>query len=137
MLENDKCKILWDFTIQIDMKIVHQRSDIVAIDKENSECRIIDIAIPGDQNIKEKELEKINQYQDFRLKVQKLLIVKATVISVVVGALGTVIEELENHLKTIGVRIIIGCLQITNIDNNNSNNNNNNNNNNNSNGGDV
>ena len=132
MLENDKCKILWDFTIQIDMEIVHQRPDIVATDKENNKCRIIiDIAIPGDQNIKEKELEKINQDQDFRLKVQKLWNVKATVIPVVVGALGTVIEELENHLKTIGIPIIIGCLQISNIDNNNSNNNNDNN------GGDV
>ena len=66
---------------------------------------IIDIAVPQDQNIKVKELEKISKCQDLRLQAQKLRDVKATVIPIVVGALGTVSEELENHLKTIGIPI--------------------------------
>ena len=37
--------------------------------------------------------------------------VKARVIPIVVGALGTVSEELENRLKTIGMPIVISCLQ--------------------------
>ena len=111
MLENDKCKILWDFAIQTDKEIEHRRSDIVVIDKEKRERKIIDIAVPGDQNIKVKELEKISKYQDLRLQVQKLWDIKATVIPIVVGAFGTVSEELENHLKTIGIPIVISCLQ--------------------------
>ena len=43
--------------------------------------------------------------------MQKLWNVKATVISIVVGALGTVSEELEVLLKTIAIPIVIGCLQ--------------------------
>ena len=58
-----------------------------------------------------KELEKITKYQDLRLQVQKFWDVKATVIPIVVGALGTISEELENHLKTIGIPIVISCLQ--------------------------
>ena len=69
VLENDKCKILWDFAIQTDKEIEHQRPDIVAIDKEKKECKIIDIAVHRDQNIKVKELEKITKYQDLRLKM--------------------------------------------------------------------
>ena len=111
MLENDKCKILWDFAIQTDKEIEHRRPDIVVIDKEKRECKIIDIAVPGDQNIKVKELEKISKYQDLRLQVQKLRDIKATVIPIVVGAFGTVSEELENHLKSIGIPIVISCLQ--------------------------
>ena len=111
MLENDKCKILWDFAIQTDKEIEHRRPDIVVIDKEKRERKIIDIAVPGDQNIKVKELEKISKYQDLRLQVQKLWDIKATVIPIVVGAFGTVSEELENHLKTIGIPIVISCLQ--------------------------
>ena len=111
VLENDKCKILWGFAIQTDKEIEHQRPDIVVIDKEKRECKIIDIAVPGDQNIKVKELEKITKYQDLRLQVQKFWDVKATVRPIVVGALGTVSEELENHLKTIGIPIVISCLQ--------------------------
>ena len=70
----------------------------------------MDIAVPGDQNIKVKELEKITKYQDIRLRVQKLWDVNATVIPIVVGALGTVSEELESHLKAIGIPIVVSCL---------------------------
>ena len=99
------------FAIQTDKEIEHRRADIVVIDKEKRECKIVDIAVSGDQNIKVKELEKITKYQDLRLQVQKLWYVKATVLPIVVSALGTVSEELENHLKTIGISIVISCLQ--------------------------
>ena len=111
MLENDKCKIFRDFAIQADKEIEHQRSGIVVIDKEKRECKIIDIGVPGDQNIKVKELEKTTKYQDLRLQAQKLWDVKVAVIPIVVGALGTFSEELENHLKTVGTPIVISCLQ--------------------------
>ena len=82
-------------------EIEHRRLDIVVIDKEKRECKIIDLAVPGDQKIKVKELEEITKYQELRLQVQKLGDVKATVIPIVVGALGTTSEKLGNHLKTI------------------------------------
>ena len=48
VLENEKCKILWDFPIERDREI----PDIIV--KEKSECKIINIAVPGDQKIKAK-----------------------------------------------------------------------------------
>ena len=113
VLENDKSKIFSYFAIQTDKEIEHRRVGVVFIDKEKRECKIINIAVPGDHNIKVKELVKITKYEDLRLKVQKLWDVKAKVIPIVVGGLGTVCEELENHLKTIGIPIVIGCLQKT------------------------
>ena len=111
MLENEKCKILWDFAIQTDEEIEQRRPDIAVIDKEKREFKIIDIAVLGDQNIKVKELEKITKYQDLRLQGQKMWDVKSTVTPIVVGAFGTVSEELETHLKTIGILIVISFLQ--------------------------
>ena len=101
VLENDKCKILWDFAIQTDKEMEHQRADIVVIDKGKRECKLINKAVPGDQKIKVKELEKITKYQSLRLQVQKFWNAKATVIPILVRALLTVSEELENHLKAI------------------------------------
>ena len=69
VLENDKCKILLDFAIQTDNEIEQRRPDIVVIDKEKREWKIIDIVVPGDQDIKVKELNKITKYQDLRLQV--------------------------------------------------------------------
>ena len=83
MLENDKCETLWDFAIQTDKEIEHRRLYIVVIDKEKREWKIIDIAVPGNQNIKVKELEKITKYQNLRLQVQKLRDLKDTVIPIV------------------------------------------------------
>ena len=60
-MENDKCKILWDIAIQKDKEIEHQKPDIVVIDKQKRECKIIDIAVLGDRNIKVKELVKITK----------------------------------------------------------------------------
>ena len=111
VLQNYKCKTLRNFTIQTNKEIEHRRADNVVIDKENRECKIFDITFPKDQNINVKEVAKVNKYQDLRLQVQKLWDVKATVISNVVGGLGTLIQKLENHLKTIGIPMIISWLQ--------------------------
>ena len=60
---------------------------------------------------KRKELEKIKQCKDFRLQLHKLRNVKATVIPNFVGALGTIKNNLEKHLRTIRISITINCMQ--------------------------
>ena len=65
-------------------------------------------AVPGDQNIKGTGKHKI---PGLEIKGAKVMDVKATVIPIVVGTLGTVCEELENHLKTTAIPIVISCLQ--------------------------
>ena len=101
-----------DFTIQTDKVLEHRRLDIVVIDKEKKECIIIiDLAVPGDQNITAKEQEKITKYQDLRIEVEKQWDVEAVVVPIVVGALGTVSKELEKHLKRIDIPLVVPCLQ--------------------------
>ena len=46
--ENERCKLLWNFTIHTDKVLEHRRPDIVVIDKEEKECILIDLAVPGD-----------------------------------------------------------------------------------------
>ena len=45
-----------------------RRQDIIFVDKQAREAKIIDIAIPGDARVKDKELEKIEKYQLFAKK---------------------------------------------------------------------
>ena len=54
-------KLLWDFSIQTDYEIQSRRSDIVFLSKEENQCFIVDIAVPGDPRIAEKEKEKIEK----------------------------------------------------------------------------
>ena len=49
--------------IQCDKEIEARRPDIVVLDKTSKEVNVIDIAIPGDVRVCEKELEKIDKYK--------------------------------------------------------------------------
>ena len=42
-------KILWDFTIQCDIKIEVRRPDIVLIDKTKKEVKVLDVIVPGNK----------------------------------------------------------------------------------------
>ena len=46
VLESDECKILWDFSIQTDKRLEHNRPDILVFDKANKKVVIIDPSCP-------------------------------------------------------------------------------------------
>ena len=70
---------------------------------EKKRVWLIDVAIPGDSRIDQKEMEKITKYQDLKIEVERLWEKKATVLSVVIGALGTILRVLVKNLKTLGL----------------------------------
>ena len=84
---------------------------MVAVDREKKTCNIIDIAVPVDEGIVEKEKEKVEKYQDLRREVVRLWNVKAKVAPIVVGALSAVTPNLSKHLDAIGVTTRIELLQ--------------------------
>ena len=84
---------------------------MVVVDRDKKTCNIIHIAVPGDAGIVEKEKEKDEKYQDLRREVPRLWNVKAKVVPIVVGALGTVAPNLSKHLDAIGVTTRMKLLQ--------------------------
>ena len=113
VIENDSCKILWDFTVKADHFIIARRPDMVFIDKKHHEFQIIDFAIPYDTRVDSKEVEKIEKYLDLARELKKVWNMKVIVVPLVVGALGTPAKELEKRLKTIGIETKITELQKT------------------------
>ena len=82
--------------------------------KSEKECLIIDIAVPGDTRIKQKEQEKIEKHQDLKRKIARLWCLrKVTVIPAVVGALGCVTKEAEQYIEKIGIKIKTAVIQKT------------------------
>ena len=53
VLQKEDVKILWDFKIQTDKHLTHNIPDITVVEKKR--VWIIDVAIPGDCRIVEKE----------------------------------------------------------------------------------
>jgi hypothetical protein len=112
VLETDKVKILWDMCIQTDIVIQARRPDIVVVDKTKKEILIIDIAVPADANVGVKEQEKITKYLDLKMELKRLWRMKARVIPVVVGALGSIPKDLRHWLTELGLEDVdCGALQ--------------------------
>ena len=57
-------------------------------------CKIVDFAVLADHKVKLKENEKKDKYIDLAWELKKLWNMKVTLISIVIGALGTVTEGL-------------------------------------------
>jgi hypothetical protein len=50
---------------------------------------LIDVTIPGDRNVIQKEAEKILKYKDLTIEIQRMWNVKTRVMPVIIGATGT------------------------------------------------
>ena len=72
VVENDGVKLLWNVNIQCNHIIEVRRPDIVVINKQEKSCLIIDIAIPGDVQVQEKEVEMIEKYQELKREIKRL-----------------------------------------------------------------
>ena len=114
VVENKRCKILWDMNIQCDHVIEAIRPDIVVVDRESNKVIIVDIASPWDHRVYEKEGEKTEKYQDLKRKIGKLWgIRQQEVVPVVVGALRAVSIWLDTWLAKLVITIRTGMLQKT------------------------
>jgi hypothetical protein len=60
---------------------------------------LIDVAIPGARNVIKKEAEKILKYNDLIIEIQRMWNMKGKVITVEIGAPGTISKSLRKYLS--------------------------------------
>ena len=114
VVESENFTILWDFTVQCDRKIEARRPDIVFVDEKEREVVIIDVAIPGDDRVKDKELEKVEKYQLLKDEIAKVWqMQKVMVVPVVIGALGAVSVNFKEYMRRSGVKVRMDVIQKT------------------------
>ena len=77
-----------------------RRPDITLIDKKNHKGIIIDIAVPADVRVGEKEREKMEKYQDLKREIERLWKIRMEeVLPVVIGVLESVTKEFDGWKK--------------------------------------
>ena len=81
------------------------------MDKDNITALLIDISVPADARVEEKDQEKMHGYPDLARELRRLWNVETKVILIVVGALGTVTKSLEKNLKKAGSDVTVELLQ--------------------------
>ena len=103
-VENEEIKVLWDINIQCDNLIEARRPDLIVIDKKEQKGIIIDIAVPADVRVEEKEKEKVEKYQDLKKEIRRLWKLRnVEIVPVVIGALGSVSAEFDRWIGKQGI----------------------------------
>ena len=112
VVENDDVKLIWDINIQCDNIIEARRPDLILVDKKGKSCITVDIAVPGDCRVHEKELEMIEKYQNLKIELKRLWSLKTVqIVPVVIGALGCINKGFRRWMGILGITLSIGLVQ--------------------------
>jgi hypothetical protein len=58
--------------------------------QKGKKCTLIDVAIPTDRNVVQKEAEKKLKYKSLCIEIQRMWNLKCTIIPVIIGATGII-----------------------------------------------
>ena len=108
VVERENIKIFWDFNVYADRKIKGKRPNIIVIDEMKKKVKLIDISAPTDHWIDEKEMEKIDKYQDLKIEIERLWSVKTMMVPIVIGLLGTISKQFNDHVQ----RLDLGSMSL-------------------------
>lgn len=102
--ETETVKILWNFQVQTDHRLHHNKPDIIVVNKLSNEANIIDVAIPSDYRIAQKRLEKIRNYADLSTEIKTLWrLSKVQITPIIIGATGTMFKEFHKDIEKLNL----------------------------------
>lgn len=111
--EHEDITVLWNQGVQTDREVLANRPDIIIKNKQKKTCILIDVSVPSDRNVVQKEAEKKLKYKNLSIEIQRMWNMKCFVIPVIIGATGTVTRGLRKYLELIPGKHSIDSLQKT------------------------
>ena len=105
--------VLWNQAVHTDREVTANRPDIIIKNKKEKTCTLIDVAIPTDRNVVQKEAEKMLQYKSLCIEIQRMWNLKCAILPVIIGATGIVTRSLKKNLETLPGKHSIDSLQKT------------------------
>ena len=96
-------EIWWDTSVPTTPRTQHNKPDLIVWENSKKSCKIIDICVPLDENVKTNEKEKRDRYAVLAVALKRLYPEYTfSVIPIVVGATGLITNSLLQNLKDIG-----------------------------------
>jgi hypothetical protein len=89
------------------------RPDIIVKNKKDKTYLLIDVAIPSDKNVIQKEAEKKLKCKNLSIEIQRMWNTKCFVIPVIIGATRIVSKSLQKCLETVPGQHSLDSLQKT------------------------
>jgi len=102
--EEGDVAVLLNQAVGTDREFTANRPDIIIKKRENT-YTLIDVAIPADRNVVQKEAEKNLKHKSLCIEIQRMYNLKCTIIPVIIGATGIVTRSLRKHLEAVPGKI--------------------------------
>ena len=93
--------IMWNQAVNTDTEVTASRPDIIIKNKKQKTCTLIDVAIPADRNVVQKEAEKKLKYKSLCIEIQRMWNLKCTIIPIIIGATRIVTRSLRKNLEPV------------------------------------
>ena len=113
--EEGDVTVLWNQAVHTHThrEVTANRPDIIIKNKKEKTCTLVDVTIPSDRNVVQKEAEKKLKYKSLCIEVQRMWNLKCTIVPVIIGANGIVTRSLKKILETVQGKHSIDSLQRT------------------------
>jgi len=94
--------VLWNQAVHTDREVTSNRPDIIIKNKKKEKIyTLINVAIPTDRNVVQKETEKKLKYKSLYKEIQRMWNLKCTITPVIIRATGIVTRSLRKNLETV------------------------------------
>jgi hypothetical protein len=110
ILERDTVRITFDQPILTDLRLPHNRPDIVVIDKLKKKNYIIEIGVPNDFRISAYEIEKRTKYAQLTNELRRLTGNATEVVPIIIGSTGAVKTSISQNIKSLPTDISLTLL---------------------------
>ena len=84
-----------------EKEVTANKSDITIENQKEKICTLIDVAIPADRDVVQKEAEKKLKYKRLCIEIKRMWNLKCTIIPVINGTSGIVTRGLRKNLETV------------------------------------
>ena len=108
--EKGDVTVLWNQAVHPDREVTANRPDIIIKNKKEKTCTLIDVAIPADRNVVQKEAEKKLKYKILCIEMERMWNLKCMIIPVITGATGIVTRSLRRDLEAVPGKYSIDSL---------------------------
>ena len=90
VFEEGDVTVLWNQAVHTDREVTANRPDIKIKNKKEKTCTLVDVAIPADRNVVQKEAEMKLKYKRLCIEIQRMWNLKCTILPVIIGTTGIV-----------------------------------------------
>jgi len=90
MCEDGDVTVLWNQAVHTDREVTANRPPIIIKNKKEKTCTLLDVTIPADRNVVQKDAENNLKYKSLCIEIQRMWNLKCTIVPVIIGATGRV-----------------------------------------------